>query len=146
MPDGSVLHTHAKGAVQLHDLGEGVALHACLGVTVAEFAPLVIAEGDRLLREHGRIAFFVDGYDAKMMSTGFREQITAWVAERGDAVACAHVLIRSKLWEMGLSIAKLVMRDTPMHVHSDVGEWEAAGRRQAAGFTRRPLILPADLR
>jgi hypothetical protein len=145
MPDGSVLHVHPQGAMQFHDLGGGVTIHACWGLSPADFAPLVIADGERLIREHGHVTFFVDLYDGKMASTGFREQMTEYLKSKGPRLRGSHMLLRSKLWEMAITVAQLVIRDQTLHVYSSIAEWEAVGRRQVPGFVRRPLVMPSDM-
>jgi hypothetical protein len=145
MPDGSVLHVHPQGAVQFHDLGRGVVLHGCLGLSVAEFAPLVIDDCERVIKAHGTCNIFVDSYDAKMMTTAFREKMTGWVAERSDVVPGLHILLRSKLWEMAINIAKLVIRNDVLKVYSKIETWEGVGKRIVPTFARRPMVLPRDI-
>jgi hypothetical protein len=139
-PDGSVLYVHRRGALQLYDLGSGVALHVCGGISLPEFAPLVMADGDRLIGQYGRAVFFVDSYDASAMTTEFREAMTAWVRDKVD-VATSHILIRSPLWSMALSVAALVVGRRALHVYSSIDQWERAGRSEVADFRRRPLVM-----
>lgn len=143
LADGSRLFVHPQGCLQLHDLGGGVALHVCTGILV--FARHVQDDGERLIAAYGRAIFFVDSHEAKMMTTEFRDSMTSWVKKRAD-VAQSHLLIRSKLWEMAISVAKLIVGADSLFVYSNVQAWEAAGRRFAAGFRRRPLVVPDDLR
>jgi hypothetical protein len=109
-----------------------------------EYAPIVIADGDQLIAKHGRAVFFVDSYDAKMMTTEFRDQITAWF-HRNPGRITAHVLMRSKFWDMALSLWRLMQGEAAWRSYSRIPDWEAAGRREVGSFKRRPLVLPSDI-
>jgi hypothetical protein len=138
LPDGSMQHVDPRGVLRIHDLGRGVRLHVVNGLSLPEHAPFVIDDCDRALREHGRCIVLVDAFDSKMMTTEFREQMTGWFKVNGKS-AFAHILIRSKLWEMAINVANLVLGTRVARVYSKVSEWEAIGRAEIAGFRRRPL-------
>ena len=144
LADNSMLHHNEAGAVQTIDLGKGVVLHVCRGIAGEGFAHHVIEDGNRQIEKFGRCVFMVDAYDARMMTTEFRERMMAWFRSR-ERVAFVHILIRSRLLEMAMNVANLVLRAPVATIYSKVGDWEAAGRREIKEFKRRPLKLPADI-
>jgi hypothetical protein len=146
MSDGSVLHQLGGAAMQFHELGRGVILHVCTGPSPVEFAPLVIAHAEKQLKAVGRCVVMVDAYDSKMMTTAFREKMTEWYrTHREERKVVTHILIRSKLWEMGLNIANLVLGNSAVKVHASIHEWEGVGAREAGvTFRRKPIALAHD--
>jgi hypothetical protein len=85
----------------------------------------------------------VDGVEAKMHTTEFREIMTNWFRDRETAVV--HMLIRSKMLDMALTVANLAMGSTRAMAYVDVDVWEATGRREAREFERRPLVSSAEI-
>jgi hypothetical protein len=143
MGDGSVLYFDSGGMIQTHDLKLGVVLHVRRGIMSGGFVPVVRADCERQIREAGRCVLMVDGFDVKMHTTEFREDMTAWF--RDNESAFVHMLVRSPMVQMALSVANLVMGSSRAKTYQSVSEWEAAGRREVASFARRPLVVPADL-
>jgi hypothetical protein len=143
LPDGSVLYTDAQGAMQVHDFGGGVSLHVRRGIMTGDFAGYVIDDGERQLKKFGRFVLMVDGVETKMHTTEFRETMTTWFRDRDTAVV--HMLIRSKMLDMALTVANLAMGSTRAMAYIDVDVWEAVGRREARSFKRRPLVSTLDV-
>lgn len=143
MEDGSVLYFESGGMVQAHDLKRGVLLHVRRGIMSGDFVPIVRADCERQMKAAGRCVLMVDGLDVKMHTTEFREQMTVWFRDNQDAVV--HMLVRSPMVQMALNVANLVMGQSRAMTYLNVGEWEAAGRKEIASFARRPLVVPADL-
>lgn len=142
--DGSVVFFNSEAVVQVYDLSTGVVLALCQGLQTEDFAPHII----HILRCHiidvGHCCVMVDAEASKMMTTGFREAMTAWF--RANEQVSVHMLVQSRLLEMGLSVANLAMKTPRAHAYSKREEWEAAGRRELPSFRSRPLALPEDLR
>src|SRR5688500_6640617 len=143
LPDGSVLYIDAQGAMQVHDFGGGVSLHVRRGIMTGDFAAYVIDDGERQLKKFGRFVLMVDGVKTKMHTTEFRETMTTWFRDRDTAIV--HMLIRSKMLDMALTVANLAMGSTRAMAYIDVDAWEAVGRREARGFKRRPLVSTTDV-
>lgn len=86
-----------------------VELLRCEGHARVEHLPRVIESRDRILRESGRIALFDDlefltGYDSAV-----RAGLTRWSKEhRGDIIAF-HILVRSKIAAMGVTVANMAL-------------------------------------
>jgi hypothetical protein len=139
MEDGSWLVTEGDSAIQAIELGNGVILHICRGVQTEGHAQHVIADGERLIKTFGRVVFMVDAVESPKMSTGFREQMTNWFRLHRDH-ATVNMLIRSKMLEMALNVANLVIGRTAARAFSSVAEWERVGQKELPGFRRRPMV------
>ena len=142
LPDGSRLYHDAHGLMQVHDFGGGVSLHVRRGIMTADFATHVIEDGERQMNRFRRFVLMVDGTETRMHTTEFREVMTNWFRTRETAVV--HMLIRSKLLDMALTVANLTMGSPRAKAYTEASEWEAVGCREAAAFVRRPLSVPVD--
>jgi hypothetical protein len=100
-------------------------------------------DGERQLREWKRYVLMVDGLETKMHTTEFRELMTAWFQEHETAVV--HMLIRSRMLEMAINVANLVMGVTRARAYFNADNWLAAGRQAVASFAPRPLVIPDGL-
>jgi hypothetical protein len=144
LEDGSTLHFDAQGVMQIHDFGRGVSLHVRRGIMSADFAKHVIADGERQLAAAGRYVLMVDGVETKMHTTEFREVMTAWFRQHEKAVV--HMLIKSRMLEMALNVANLVLGDARARTYFNPDVWGSIGRQEVPTFVRRPLALPPDLK
>jgi hypothetical protein len=142
--DGSALYYNAQGANQVHDLGNGVALHTRRGIMSGAFAKHVIEDGERHIQASGRFVLMVDGVETKMHATDFREQMTEWF--RAHETATVHMLTGSRMVVMAVNVANLVMGNSRANTYFSVETWEGIGRTYVPGFARRPLKLPEDIR
>jgi hypothetical protein len=144
LDDGSVIHFDSQGIVQIHDFGRGVSLHVRRGIMTNDFARHVIEDGERHIRTSGRYVLMVDGAETKMHTTEFREVMTAWFRQHDAAVV--HMLIKSRMLEMALNVANLVLGDGRARAYFNPEVWESIGRQEVPSFIRRPLSVPADLK
>ena len=129
--------------MQVHDFGGGVSLHVRRGIMTGDFAAYVIEDGERQIGKFGRFVLMVDGVETRMHTTEFREVMTTWFRDHETAVV--HMLIRSKMLDMALTVANLAMGSTRAKAYVDVDTWEAIGRREARSFQRKPLVSAADV-
>lgn len=144
LDDGSTLYFDAQGIMQVHDFGRGVSLHVRRGIMTLDYAKYVIEDGERHLRTSGRYVLMVDGAETKMHTTEFREVMTSWFREHDGAVV--HMLIRSRMLEMALNVANLVLGNNRARAYFNPEVWESIGRQEVPSFIRRPLVVPADLK
>lgn len=135
------LHYDATGAMRSVQLPRGVLLHTCRGVLGRQFADVVIEDGRRCLERFGQCVFMVDATEVTRVSTDFREAVTEWL---GTAKADIHFLLQSKMVEMAINVANLVLRKSPVQAYTTVAEWEAVGRKWVATFRRMPLVGPGE--
>jgi hypothetical protein len=144
---GDKLCIGERGIVQFRTFDRGVTRHTCVGKQTGEMAVHVIEVVDRALAEHRRSITMVDNWDGSMMATDFREAMTGWFAQH-RGVAEVHMLFRSKMFEMGINIANLVLGHRTAHAYAEIARWEAVGREMSGSpdFRREPVDIPADLR
>lgn len=137
--DGSVLYSDTPGAMQVHNLGSGVSLHVRRGVIPPSFARPVIEDGERHLKSAGRYILMVDALEVVMHTTDFRNTMTEWFKEH--EAARVHMLIRSRMLEMAINVANLLMGQTRAKAYFNREAWEAVGRAEAPTFARRSLVM-----
>ncbi|WP_438022604.1 hypothetical protein [Sorangium sp. So ce233] len=142
--DKSWLYVDDRGVMRSYELGQGMMLYVCRGLQIGEFAPHVIEDGERQIQEFKRCIYMVDALESNRMETDFRDQMTEWLKKNSQR-AEAHLLIRSMLLKMAVSVANLVIGAATTHAYTDVAAWEAVGQRAIPGFKRRPLVLPDDV-
>jgi len=144
LDDGSVLHFDPHGVMQVHDFGRGVSLHVRRGIMTEAFAKHVIEDGERHIRTSGRYVLMVDGSETKMHTTEFREVMTQWFLKHDSAVV--HMLIKSRMLEMALNVANLVLGNARARAYFNAEVWESIGRQEVPSFIRRRLAVPTDLK
>jgi hypothetical protein len=62
----------------------------------------------------------MDGYDS-----AFRTTMTEWAQKHKERLQCTHVLVRSRLVAMGVTVAQLVLREN-LKMYADRKSFEAA--------------------
>ncbi|AGP34703.1 hypothetical protein BE04_30230 [Sorangium cellulosum] len=142
--DQSWLYVDYRGVMRSYELGKGLMLYVCRGLQIGEFAPHVIADGERQIQQFQRCIYMVDALDSPRMDTDFRDQMTEWL-KKNCPRAEAHLLIRSRLLQMAVNVANLLIGASMTHAYSDVAAWEGVGRRTIPWFRRRPLVVPDDV-
>jgi hypothetical protein len=145
MEDGSTIYFEARGACRSYYLENGVILSICRGAQVAALAPHIIADGEQTLARYGRCCYLVDAYDSSRMDTEFRERMTAWFLTNRERCE-VHMLVQSKLLEMAINVATLVVGPDVAVVYSDIASWQAKGRSELPSFRRKEWAVPDDLR
>ncbi|NUP11113.1 MAG: hypothetical protein HOW73_34140 [Polyangiaceae bacterium] len=142
LEDGCRLYIDGTSELHARELGRGVLVHSSLGPAPGVFAKVVIDDGERMLKTFGRCVFMVDAFESKRMSTEFREQMTKWLTANRDRVR-VHILLDSKLMEMAINVANLVIGTVTARAYSDVAAWEKAGASEHPGFRRRAIAWSA---
>lgn len=140
--DGSFLYFDSGSLMQVHDFGNGASLHVRRGVMTEHFAPYVIEDGERQIHKAGRFVLMVDAVDVKMHTTEFRDLTTEWF--RSHDSASVHMLIRSRMLEMAINVANLVMGVQRAKAYYEPEVWAAACKQEAPSFERRPLVVPKE--
>lgn len=72
---------------------------------------------------HPRLTVFIDATDLRSYDPEYRQQWVAWIDKHRGQVAALHVLVRSKIVEMGINLARVVLGPM-MHAYSDRAEFE----------------------
>ena len=60
--------------------------------------------------------------------------------------AFVHMLIKSRMLEMALNVANLVLGNARARTYFNPDIWESIGRQEVPSFIRRPLAVPGDLK
>jgi hypothetical protein len=120
---GSALH---RGMLDRLELGGGVAgwgstrgqlvvRHPAPGVVVfvekgfltSEFVAHIVDHCDRALEEALKVEVFVDGYELDGYDPEIRNGASNWLRRNAPRVIAQHMLVRSRLTKMGLSVVSL---------------------------------------
>lgn len=143
---GETLYITERGLLRAGEFGRGVVRHTCMGVMALDLADVVIELCERAIAADGRCIAMVDGYDTLVMETAFRERMTGFVGAHKQHME-VHMLLRSKLLEMALNIANMVMGSKATHAYANVREWEDLGRERSGrpDFARVPIEITEDL-
>jgi hypothetical protein len=109
LPDGAELW-RAKGAsLQIRSPVPGV-LHASYTGNVPEdLAVPYNAFLQRCLEQAPRVVVFVDAGELTNYETGFRVRTVQAHKAAGDRIECVHVFLRSKIAQLGVAAANLVL-------------------------------------
>jgi hypothetical protein len=145
MEDGSRIYYCPRGVMRSFYLGPAVIQSVCWGLQSEALARFVIAEGEQRLQSAGRCVYMVDATMSNQMSTEFRDQMTAFFRKNKGRVF-VNMLIKSRLLEMALNVANLVIGMNAAHAYSNLGDWLAVGRREVPDFRKRELDLPDEIR
>ncbi len=102
-------YTTSRGVMLIRRPAPHVEVISGHGFAEAAFVDPILASRDAVLRECGEIALFDDlervtGYDTEV-----RVQLTAWARKHRSRIAAHHILTRSKLVAMGVSVASLAL-------------------------------------
>ncbi len=112
-PDGAVLFCGTHLRVRVTVLKPGVVLASARGEVVdasdesAETA--LLAEFDRELERAGSLTLFADLRESQRMPAASRERIAKWTRRHQARLLPSHVLVRSKLIDMALSIITMLV-------------------------------------
>jgi hypothetical protein len=131
---GAVIHRGARGSFAAALVHNQVVLLSLHGHIDEELSDGVVAECDELVRQGGRFAFFDTGTLAGYASR-LRTGMTELVKRTGLEV---HVLVRSKLVAMGVSIANLALGGT-VQSYNDTRAFDAQLEKRHGAMARREL-------
>ena len=90
-------------------------------------AERIVEADNTVIREDGRLVAFHDWERAESYDTEARLLLTRWGASIARDVEVVHILFRSKLVAMGVSVAALVLGGM-IHPHTTRASFEAARR------------------
>jgi hypothetical protein len=99
--DRGFLEVRRPSAAVVHFIEEGY--------LEADFADLIQAALDRALEQGEKLHIFVDAFDLEGYDPRVRASATDWLREHRARVVVQHMLVRSKITRMGLSVASLAL-------------------------------------
>lgn len=97
----------ARGQLIVRHPAPGVVVFVEKGFLTSEFAPHIVAHSDRALEEAVKVEVFVDGYDLDGYDPEIRNGASNWLRSHSSRVIAQHMLVRSRLTKMGLSVVSL---------------------------------------
>lgn len=105
---GGVAHEASRGRLALWTLDQGILVFQIVGHGDKSFVAPIVAGFDRSLR-HGLSQMFVDVELMTSYDTELRTEVTAAMARERKRIGCLHILVRSKIVAMGVSVANLAL-------------------------------------
>jgi hypothetical protein len=114
---------------------EGVLFTRLDGHMDVAAARRIVDAGNQVIREHGRLLVFHDWEEMLSYDTEARHVLTSWAKEIDRSVERAHILFRSKLVAMGVSVAAMALGGM-LTAHPSRTSFVAARRDALA--TRKP--------
>lgn len=113
LPDGSVVILGPNVSFRVIVLKPGNVLVVSKGGgnTPADIAAVdaLFREFDQELERSGTLSTFADARQSTQISSETREKTVEWARKHGDRIKSSHVLVRSKLIEMALSVVSLLI-------------------------------------
>lgn len=121
-PDGALLFCGPNLRVRVTVLKPGFVLATGHGA-VAEVDDVsaetaLLAELDRELERAGTLTLFADLRDSPRVPAASRERIVQWARGHDARLLPSHVLVRSKMLEMAMSIIAMLVGGGRLKIHS----------------------------
>jgi hypothetical protein len=130
LPDGIRIRD-GRGVLIVRRPAPHVELIRCEGYARRDHLDMVIASRDRILREAGRIAIFDDLEDLRGYDSEVRSRLTAWSQAHRAGIVGFHILLRSKIVAMGVSLANAAIGGN-IEAHTTRDVFEIALAREVA--------------
>lgn len=143
-PDGSVLFCGTSLCIRVAILKPGVVLVSARGeVADAQDSRAeagVLAELDLEFDRAGRLTLFADLRASARIPAVSRENLAKWLRRHQARLLPSHVLVRSKLVEMALSIITMLVGSGVFKIHSDVQTFLGLVKKVAPKLTELPRV------
>ena len=124
-----------RGSLRIRHGARHVILFVEAGFLVKDFAPLITEHLDGAVRGGARPEIFVDAYDLEGYDSEVRLGATNWLKTHKSAVRKQHMLVRSRLTKMGLSVASLALGGV-LEGYADRDAFEREYRRAVSESAR----------
>lgn len=108
LPDG-VRISDGRGIIDVRNPAPHVELIRCEGYARAEHVAEILEGRDRIVRACGKIAIFDDLEDLRGYDSDVRSRLTGWSRDHRPKIVAFHILVRSKIVAMGVSLANLAI-------------------------------------
>src|SRR5690606_35425297 len=106
-----------RGQLRFKRLADGVIVTEVRGTLSRAFVPGYLRSLERVLAARPGLLSFCDWYDMEGYDSDARMALTQWTYAHRSEFAAIHILLRSKLVAMGVSVANLALGGF-MTVHS----------------------------
>ncbi len=104
-----LLLTWDRGECLIARLAPGVVFERLKGHLAAEAAIHIYTEGERLFDQALKNVVFLEWSEMTGYDSDARYNLSTWVKETSDSYLAIHVLFRSKIVAMGVSVGNLVL-------------------------------------
>jgi hypothetical protein len=135
--DGIRLDTK-RGAVLFQEPAPGIVVYSVAGFADVELHRMILPDLEEAIARNRSIEFFADGGDLEGYDTPFRVEWTEWFKANRDNLADVHVLVRSSIARMGLSVANLATGGM-LRPYYSAASFDAALRKSAPAWMRQPF-------
>lgn len=141
LQDGSRCFRSSKFTLILTRLAPSVVLSTAIGYNSGDSAPLITAEMSRLIPATGKLHSFVNLSQQTGQASAAREWWAAWVKQNRPQLGVTHMLVRSKVMDMAISVTAMIIGGGQIKSHSSPASFEAAIAEQVPGFRALPTFL-----
>jgi hypothetical protein len=114
-----------RGTLEITTVRPGVVLQRFRGHALTPMADVIAERLERELTRSGSIVVFDDWEEATGYESEVRIRLTAWTQSRLDRIPETHILVRSRLLAMGISVANLAVGNK-LRAYTSRAEFEAA--------------------
>jgi hypothetical protein len=121
---GGLAHENSRGRLALWTLDQGVFVFQIVAHGDKSFVAPVVAGFERSLRL-GPSQMFVDLELMTSYDTELRTEVTAAMVRERKRIGCLHVVVRSKIVAMGVSVANLALGGI-MTIHGSAPPFQEA--------------------
>jgi hypothetical protein len=129
---------------RVETLKPGFVLLTCHGGAVTEEDALaeaaMMAELDRELERAGTLSVFADLRDTSRMAAASRELAAKWMRRHQARINASHVLVRSKIIEMAMSVVAMLVGGGMVKIYSNPDVFLALVRKVAPKMTELPRV------
>jgi hypothetical protein len=101
--------TDARGTLEITTVRPGVVLQRFRGHALPPMADAIAERLEHELARFDRIVVFDDWEEATGYESEVRIRLTAWTQRHLDRIPETHILVRSRLLAMGISVANLAV-------------------------------------
>jgi hypothetical protein len=142
LPDGAVLISGPNLRLRVAVLRPGLVVVTARGEVkhaddVSAEAAL-LRELERELDRAGELKLFADLRESERMPSTSRERISMWARRHEKRALHSHVLVRSSLLEMAMSIVSMLVGTDRVVIHIRVAAFLAALQKAAPELTELP--------
>jgi hypothetical protein len=113
LEDGAIACTTPEGEAHFRIAAQGatgaIVEGRFIGHGSLELAGAIQREMTPILEQNGRSIVFADWWDMTGYDSTARVELTAWMAKMRPRMSAFHVLVRSRLVAMGVSVANLAL-------------------------------------
>jgi hypothetical protein len=144
LKDGTVLYLGRSGCAVFQRLAKGVLLITPVGEFDTLSPEHTMREFENEMEAAGSLSLYINLLERKTAASTTRKAWSEWARKNRDRIR-SHVLVRSKIVDMAISVIAMLAGGMPVRSYSNVAEFEASIAREVPGFRKLPPV-PARAR